>query len=311
MPPDAMPPAALPPGANDLAGTTAAGAIYDLGYRRYDGPRLGRWHAISTLFWSSLRAAFGMGRSGRAKIVPWGLAAFALIPALVSVAIVALIGEGIAPFTYDNYLWQVQITFAIFVAAQAPELVNGDMRHRVLALYFSHPLERLDYAAAKLGALVAALLLLALTPQLVLFVGNLLASTDVVAGLRDEIGALPQILGTSLLYAVTLAAIGIAIAAFTPRRAYATGAIIAFFLVTGAVSTILGEATRGSLSDWAPLIDPFALIDGTRDWLLGATIDDSPVRGSNVPLPIFGGVLAALVAIAVGVIALRYRRVEA
>jgi ABC-2 type transport system permease protein len=306
MPPDAMPPAPL-----GVAGTPATGAIYDLGYRRYDGPRLGRWHAVSTLFWASLRAAFGMGRSGRAKIVPWGLAVFALIPALVAVAIIALVGEGISPFTYDNYLWQVQITFALFVAAQAPELVNGDMRHRVLALYFSHPLERLDYAAAKLGALVAALLLLALTPQLVLFVGNLLTSTDVVAGLRDQAGALPQIIGTSLLYAVTLAAIGIAIAAFTPRRAYATGAIIAFFLVTGAVSTILGEATRGSLSDWAPLIDPFALIDGTRDWLLGASIDESPVSGSSVPLPIFGGVLAAVVAIGLAVIALRYQRVEA
>lgn len=306
MPPDALPPAPL-----GAASTPATGAIYDLGYRRYDGPRLGRWHAVSTLFWASLRAAFGMGRSGRAKIVPWGLAVFALIPALVAVAIIALVGEGISPFTYDNYLWQVQITFALFVAAQAPELVNGDMRHRVLALYFSHPLERLDYAAAKLCALVAALLLLALTPQLVLFVGNLLTSTDVVAGLRDQAGALPQIIGTSLLYAVTLSAIGIAIAAFTPRRAYATGAIIAFFLVTGAVSTILGEATRGSLSDWAPLIDPFALIDGTRDWLLGDSIDESPVSGSSVPLPIYGGVLAAVVAIGLAVIALRYQRVEA
>lgn len=306
MPPDALPPAPL-----GAASTPATGAIYDLGYRRYDGPRLGRWHAVSTLFWASLRAAFGMGRSGRAKIVPWGLVVFALIPALVAVAIIALVGEGISPFTYDNYLWQVQITFALFVAAQAPELVNGDMRHRVLALYFSHPLERLDYAAAKLGALVAALLLLALTPQLVLFVGNLLTSTDVVAGLRDQAGALPQIIGTSLLYAVTLSAIGIAIAAFTPRRAYATGAIIAFFLVTGAVSTILGEATRGSLSDWAPLIDPFALIDGTRDWLLGDSIDESPVSGSSVPLPIYGGVLAAVVAIGLAVIALRYQRVEA
>lgn len=307
MPPETPPTAAAPSGARHAA----TGAIYDLGYRRYDGPRLGRGHAVSTLFWASLRAAFGMGRSGRAKIVPWGLALFALIPSLVAVAIVALVGEGISPFTYDNYLWQVQITFAIFVAAQAPELVNGDMRHRVLALYFSHPLERLDYAAAKLGALVAALAMMALAPQLVIFLGNILTSTDVVAGLVDEAAALPQVIGTSLLYAVTLAVISIAIAAFTPRRAYATGAIIAFFLVTGATSAILGEAGRGSMSDIAPLIDPFALIDGTRDWLLGATIDDSPVGGSSVPLPVYGGVLAAVVLIGLAVIAWRYRRVEA
>jgi ABC-2 type transport system permease protein len=307
MPPEQPPAAAAPSGARSVA----SGAIYDLGYRRYEGVRLGRGHAVSTLFWSSLRAAFGMGRSGRAKIVPWGLALFAIVPALVAVAIVALVGEGISPFSYDNYLWQVQITFALFVAAQAPELVNGDMRHRVLALYFSHPLERLDYAGAKLSALAAAMLLMAIIPQLVIFFGNVLTSDDVVAGVIDELTALPQIIGTSLLYAVTLAVIGIAIAAFTPRRAYATGAIIAFFLVTGATSTILGEAARGSISDLAPLIDPFALIDGTRDWLLGGSIDDSPVSSSSVALPVYGAVLAGLVVIGLAVIAWRYRRVEA
>ncbi|HEY7846561.1 MAG TPA: ABC transporter permease, partial [Candidatus Limnocylindria bacterium] len=54
---------------------SATGAIYDLGYRGYDGPRLGRRYAVATLFWASLRAAYALKRSGRAKIVPWGLAA--------------------------------------------------------------------------------------------------------------------------------------------------------------------------------------------------------------------------------------------
>ena len=36
------------------------------------GPRLGRRYAVATLFWASLRAAYGLGRSGRAKIVPVG-----------------------------------------------------------------------------------------------------------------------------------------------------------------------------------------------------------------------------------------------
>ena len=46
------------------------GSIYDIGYRGYDGPRLGRRHAFATLFVGGLRATFGLGRSGRAKIVP-------------------------------------------------------------------------------------------------------------------------------------------------------------------------------------------------------------------------------------------------
>ena len=130
--------------------------IYDLGYRGYDGPRLGRRDAVATLFWASLRAAFGLGRTGRAKIVPWGLAAMLSCPAAVAVAIAALAPRRPVPFNYDNFLWDMQHPVALFVAAQAPELVSSDQRHRVLSLYFSHALERTDYALAKLGALAAA-----------------------------------------------------------------------------------------------------------------------------------------------------------
>ncbi len=38
---------ATPP---DLVAGSATGSIFDLGYRGYDGPRLGRRHAITALF---------------------------------------------------------------------------------------------------------------------------------------------------------------------------------------------------------------------------------------------------------------------
>ena len=60
------------------------------------------------------------------------------------------------------------------MAAQAPELVSSDQRNRVLSLYFSHALERTDYALAKLGALAAAVFGMALAPMLVLFIGRVL-----------------------------------------------------------------------------------------------------------------------------------------
>ena len=46
------------------------GNIYDLGYRGYDGPRLGRRHAAATLVRHSTRSVFGLGRTMRAKIIP-------------------------------------------------------------------------------------------------------------------------------------------------------------------------------------------------------------------------------------------------
>jgi len=290
---------------------SATGAIYDLGYRGYDGPRLGRRYALATLFWASLRAAYGLKRSGRAKIVPWGLAAFLIAPAGVAVAISALVPGAPSPFTYDDYLWNMQVLLAIFVAAQAPELVSADQRQHVLSLYFSHALRRSDYALAKLGALAAAVFGLAQLPMLVLFVGRILLAADVPAAFGDQVDNLPQVIGSPIVFALPLAALGMAIAVYTPRRAYATGAIIAVFIVTAAVGGILEESTTGTIARVAPLVNPFVAIDGTRDWLLGGSIGESPVHASGLPLPLFGAIAAAITLIGGAVVLWRYRRIAA
>ena len=48
----------------------AAGVIHDLGYRGYDGPRLGRAQIVRALTWHSFRSAWGIGRGVKGKIVP-------------------------------------------------------------------------------------------------------------------------------------------------------------------------------------------------------------------------------------------------
>jgi len=290
---------------------SATGAIYDLGYQGYDGPRLGRRSAFATLFWASLRAAFGLGRSGRSKLVPWGLTAIMIVPAAVAGAIQALAPGGLSPFNYDNYLWDLQPIIALFVAAQAPELVSSDQRNHVLSLYFSHALARSDYALAKFGAMAAALFIVALAPLLVILFASILASSDVAGAVGDQLGNLPQIVGSPLIYAIPLAALGMAIASFTPRRAYATGAIIAVFLVTAAVGGILAEAGRGRMSQVAPLLNPFVLLDGTRNWLVGKATPNSPVSDAHLALPVLGVLTAALALIAIGAVLWRYRRIAA
>jgi ABC-2 type transport system permease protein len=306
----------------DASGTAAAtpgarrSAIYDLGYQGYDGPRLGRRAAIVTLFWSSWRSAFGLGRSGKSKIVPWGLTVLALVPAAVAVGIVALVGDAVQPFTYDNYLPQMAVTLAIFTAAQAPELVGSDQRNHVLSLYFSHAIQRIDYATAKMAALSAALLVLTLTPLLVLFAGKVLSATDVIAALGDEAPHLVQIVVSSLLYSVTFAVIGLAIAAFTPRRSFATGGIIAFFLVTSIVSQILSSMDAGELSRYAQLIDVNQILNGATYTIFGGPgFSIGPRNPSSAPPDLSGlayiGALAVVLVIGIGVTLLRYRRVQA
>jgi ABC-2 type transport system permease protein len=292
---------------------SATGAIYDLGYRNYEGPRLGRGAAVTTLFWHSLRAAFGWGKGGRAKIIPWGLAAFTLAPAAIATAISALVpgGEELSPFNYDSYLGQVTVPLALFVAAQAPELVSGDQRNRVLSLYFSHALERVDYALAKLGAMVLATFILGFAPMLVLFLGKVLVASDVAAALGDQLESLPQVLLAPLIYALPIAALALAIAAWTPRRAYATGAIIAVFMVTAAVSSIFEQVSRGRLADLGLLLNPFNAADGTRDLLVGEPYFESAASRTDLPLVIFGAELLLISVVAIGAVLWRYRRISA
>lgn len=291
------------------ASPETTGTIYDIGYRRYDGPRLGRRGAISAIVGAGLRAVFGLGRSGRSKILPWGSVILALLPAVVAIAIRVLAGNIIELYDYQNYLWEIGGLLPIFLAAQAPELAVNDMRQRVLPLYFSRPISRLDYVVAKLGALTIGLLALTLLPVLLLFLGRVLAAEDVVGALGDELGFLPAILGNGLLYAVVLASIGLAICSLSARRAYAAAAILAIFLVGSVMSTTLTEL-GGGLQDLAPFAYPLSILDGTREWLFGESVAGSPVASASVALPSYPIAAAVLLAVSWAVLALRYRSVS-
>ena len=284
------------------------GTIYDIGYRHYEGARLGRRGAVGAIANAGVRAIFGLGRSGRAKILPWGAVVLGLAPAVVAVAIRVLAGDILELYSYDNYLWGIGLLMPIFVAAQAPELVVNDIRHRVLPLYFSRPISRLDYVVAKLGALSVGLLALTLLPVLILFVGRVLAAEDVLGALGEEIGSLPAIVGTGLIHAVVLASLGLAICSLAARRAYAAGAVLAVFLVGGVIGAIFAEA-GGGLADFAPFLSPLSILDGTREWLFGGSVAESSVRQSDVPLWTYGAATLGLLLVSWAILAVRYRRV--
>jgi ABC-2 type transport system permease protein len=159
--------------------------------------------------------------------------------------------------------------------------------------------------------MIVAVFIVSFAPMLVLFLGSILVASDVPGALGDQIEHLPQVILAPLIYAVPLAALALAIAAWTPRRAYATGAIIAVFIVTAAVAGILGEATGGRLADYSQLVNPFVAADGTRDLLVGEPNFESPVSRTNLDLWIFGVEWLLLSAAATVAVVWRYRRIAA
>lgn len=280
--------------------------IYDLGYRSYDGRRLGRLYAIMSLFVYSLRAVFGLGRSWVAKVFSMGLAVIAIIPAVIQLAIAALAPEEFEFARFENYFSFVSIVLALFCAVAAPEVIGRDQRHHTLALYFSRALSRSDYVTAKLAALLVGLLIVLITPQALLLIGNAVATEEVVDYLNDNLEQIPPILASSIVIATMMGALSLAIACQTPRRAWATGAVIMYFVLATALGAILQETVSAADGDYAILISPVHVLEGAVYWIFGLP----PEPGSDLFELTVDGAYYFLAAIGYSVLGLAiiYRR---
>lgn len=299
-----------------VAAGSAGGSIYDLGYRGYAGARLGRRHAVASLVRQSFRQCWGLGRPGRAKVVPIGLAALATIPAVVALGVAALarqlgageMMEAASPIRYESYYPLIANMVFLFAAAQAPELLARDMRHRVLALYFSRAIRREDYALAKLAAIGLAMLLLVLFPQALIFVGRALIAADIPAAIAEDLPTVPAIIGQALLTAALLGALGLAIASFTPRRAFATAAIFAVVIVPLVAVAAIDELTGGDFAGAASLLSPADILEGANDFFYGRR--RAGPTGADLPSVTYVAAAAVMALVAAGTLVVRYRRIE-
>ena len=258
-----------------------AGAIHDLGYRRYEGARLGRRHAIVSLYVHGLRSAFGLGRRARAKIFPVGLIIFAIFPAFIQVAFGALASEDLEVFRAEDYYGYINLALAVFVAVAAPELLGRDQRHQTLPLYFSRAFSRHDYALARLAAMVTAMFALTLLPQALLFVGNALVVDDFGGYFRDEWRQVGPIVASGLLASAFFAAIGMTIATLVQRSMYAIISILGLFVVLSlALGPLLVNFVDNLAGRLGVFLSPFAVMDGFTRWFFGAGLDDDPLAAT-------------------------------
>ncbi len=285
-----------------------AGSIYDVGYQRYEGVRLGRRHAIWALYVHSLRGVFGIGRSLSSKVGPIGLAVIALLPAIFQLGVASIAPADIEVIRPEDYYNIIEVVLAVFCAVVAPELVGRDQRTQTLSLYFSRALRRQDYALAKFAALVTGMLAITVIPQVIMFVGNGLAANDFGDYLRDHWADLPSILGSAVFLSGLVASIGLVIAAQTPRRAYSTVGILAAFVLTSVVGASIFEAAEWDVGRFVLLLSPGHVVQGLTFWFFGATFDPE-MQQAKADLP---GVMYAIDAAAVTLLmlALLLRRYE-
>ncbi|MEX0893428.1 MAG: ABC transporter permease subunit [Gemmatimonadota bacterium] len=290
----------------------AAGTIYDIGYQHYDGPRLGRPYAIRSLLLHGIGVVFGVGRGPRARLVPIVLTIIAILPAVIQAAVTAYAGEAVQLVGYADYFVQLSVIYVLFCAAQAPELVSADQRSRSLVLYLARALRRDDYVLAKLFALAVGVFALALGAQLVLFTGRVLGSLNAWEALRYEAPQLAPIFGVSALVSLVLASLSVAIASLTPRRALATAGIVGFFILSSAMAGILREAIEGAWDRWLTLLNPFIAVGGVSNWIFEAEPGpNSPLARLDLPGWAYAGACLTYMALAMGILWVRYRRIDA
>jgi len=270
---------------------------------------LGRAQITRALFVESAKGAYGLGRPARSKITPMLILAAMCLPALIIAVIAGVTQADELPANYTSYIFSTQMLVMIYVAAQAPASVSRDLRFRVMSLYLSRPLERIDYVVAKFAAMATALFLLMAVPLTILLAGAALAKLPISEQLPDYFRSLAG----AALVAIVLAAIGLVIAALTPRRGLGVAAIIAVLAIVSGVQTavqaIAIEEKQSTLAGYAGLLSPFSLVDGVQHGLLGAEIVAPASPPGTTGALVFLGVIVVIVAACFGALMLRYRKV--
>jgi ABC-2 type transport system permease protein len=175
----------------------------------------------------------------------------------------------------------------------------------VLTLYFARPLRRSDYVYAKFAALITGVFLVLAGPQLIMFTG---AAFDVDSFSEFRRHATDLLGGWiyTLIFALVTGSLALVVASLTGRRAFAAAGIVAVFLVTFPMSAVLWELSSGTMRDLAGMVTPALLVAGIGDWVVG---HESPIGVGDVGW-VYAAVGVLLVSACLGILLVRYRRVE-
>ena len=125
----------------------------------------GRGRARRAIFKDGVRAALGLGRGGRAKVLPFVfiglLIAIAAIMALVAGAAERMAGPGAMERlnlpSHGDFYGIASIILFVFAAVVGPELLCRDRREGMIHLYLVRPLTGTDYVLSRFLAFFAVM----------------------------------------------------------------------------------------------------------------------------------------------------------
>ncbi len=255
-----------------------SGTVFDIGYQRYSGAREGRQRARLAVYKDGVRTALGLGRGGRAKVLPWFfisvLSAIALIMAIVAGAAERLAGPGASqqlnlPSHSDFYGIASAIMF-VFAAVVAPELLCPDRRNGVMNLYLVRPLTGGDYIVPRWAAFLSVMIAAAWMPQLILFLGLSAGDPTPVAYLQAHWLDVPRFLLSGAVMAAYGTTLAMLVASFTTRRAYASVFLVGLFVISTPFTVGLASELPGSAGQWVSMFNLSNIPLHVNDIIFGA-----------------------------------------
>ena len=248
-------------------------AVHKRGYRRYDGPRTGRWARLLVLPRFAWQELMGQRTILIVLIAAlfWPLACVAFVYLANHPELLLGFGRQAREYlTIDGEFFvnfmSVQAVFAVLLATFAgPSLVAPDVANGGLSLYFSRPLSRSDYVLSRMLALMGALSLVTWIPGMVLFflqaslAGWGWTAAHWTLGLGIFVGFLLWIAFVSL--------VALASSAYVRWRVVSGGLVLGVFFVLGGAAEI---ASQVLLSDWPRAWSPARAANQVWREMLGA-----------------------------------------
>jgi ABC-2 type transport system permease protein len=240
-----------------------SGIVFDIGYRNYTGAREGTDRSRLAVFKDSLRIALGIGRGGRAKVLPWFfiavLAVIGLIMALVAGAANRFAGPGAAERlnlpSHSDYYGIASIILFVFAAVVGPELLCRDRREGTINLYLVRPLKSTDYIIFRWAAFMVVLIGAAWLPQILLFLGLSMGDAEPLHYLRWNWLDIPRFLAAGVAMSVYAGTLALLTASFTTRRAYASVFLVGLFVITTPFTVGLASELDSKVGQWISLFN--------------------------------------------------------
>lgn len=268
------------------------GTVFDIGYQHYTGTREGRGRARKAVFTDGVRTALGLGRGGRAKILPWlfmgVLAAIALVMALIAGAAERIAGPGSADKlnlpSHSDFNSIASIIMFVFAAVVGPELLCPDRRQGVIHLYRVRPLSGSDYIASRWAAFLAVMTAAAWLPQVILFLGLSMGDPAPMDYLRAHWLDIPRFLAAGVVMAAYATTLALLTASFTTRRAYASVFLVGLFVITAPFTMGVAEEIGGKAGEWISMFNLTNIPVHVNDVIFGdvsEATEDAPAR--NLP----------------------------